>query len=48
MDFLDALHLYRPFEDRLDVDSLRSYTQRPNAEDALHELRTTSREAGEQ
>jgi hypothetical protein len=48
MDFLDALHLYRLFEDHLDMDSLRSYTQRLNAAEALDELRTASRETGEQ
>ena len=48
MDFLDALHLYRAFEEHIDMTSLRTYAQRLNAEDALHELRTTSRETGEQ
>lgn len=48
MDFLDALHLYRLFEDQLDMDSLRNYVHRLNAAEALDELRTTSGEAGEQ
>jgi hypothetical protein len=48
MDFLDALHLYRVFEEHIDMNSLRNYAQRLNAEDALHELRTTSGETGEQ
>lgn len=48
MDFLDALHLYRVFEDHIDMDSLRRYVQRLNAEEALDELRTASREAGEE
>ena len=48
MDFLDALHLYRLFEDQLDMDSLRSYAHRLNAEEALDELRTASSKADEQ